>query len=307
LVPWAKPLWSNRLIHKTFDPKSAKTEGIQITQWPLRLNDSEDIKLHVWDFGGQEIMHSTHQFFLTERSLYLLVLNGRQGHEDADADYWLELIHSFGADSPVIVVLNKIKEHPFDVNRGFLQQKFPNIRGFIRTDCETGLGIDELYAAIERETDRLEHLRTPFPASWVAIKNRLAEMADNYISFEQYRDICKTDGEQDRSERKIPSPYTSTAWALPSTTKTTPACGIPTCSTPTGSPTAFTPCSTPKNWPIAKANLKPPASAAIWMPELSPRTPRLSARPDAQVRAVLSVSGRRKPLPHPRPARQAAP
>jgi internalin A len=163
---------------------------------PIRLNDSEDIKLHVWDFGGQEIMHSTHQFFLTERSLYLLVLNGRQGHEDADADYWLELIHSFGADSPVIVVLNKIKEHPFDVNRGFLQQKFPNIRGFIRTDCETGLGIDELYAAIERETDRLEHLRTPFPASWVTIKNRLADMADNYISFEQYRDICKTDGEK---------------------------------------------------------------------------------------------------------------
>mgnify|MGYP006292242467 CR=1 FL=1 len=32
----------------------------------------------------------------------------------------------------------------------------------------------------------------------MTIKNRLAEMADNYIiSFEQYRDICKTDGEKD--------------------------------------------------------------------------------------------------------------
>jgi internalin A len=118
----------NRLIHDKFDPHSAKTEGIQITQWPLRLNHAEDITLHVWDFGGQEIMHSTHQFFLTERSLYLLVLNGRQGHEDEDADYWLELIQSFGGGSPVIVVLNKIHEHPFDVNRGALQQKFPNIR-----------------------------------------------------------------------------------------------------------------------------------------------------------------------------------
>ena len=68
----------NRLIHNTFDPESKKTEGIQITQWPIRLNDAEDIKLHVWDFGGQEIMHSTHQFFLTERSLYLLVYNGPQ-------------------------------------------------------------------------------------------------------------------------------------------------------------------------------------------------------------------------------------
>jgi internalin A len=77
----------NRLIYQVFEPNSKKTKGVQITQWPLRLNDSEDIKLHVWDFGGQEIMHSTHQFFLTERSLYLLVLNGRQGHEDADAEY----------------------------------------------------------------------------------------------------------------------------------------------------------------------------------------------------------------------------
>ncbi|MGF1519117.1 MAG: COR domain-containing protein [Nodosilinea sp.] len=188
---------ANRFIHKTFDPNSQKTEGIQITQWPIILNDFEDVKLHVWDFGGQEIMHSTHQFFLTERSLYLLVLNGRQGHEDADAEYWLELIQSFGGDSPVIIVLNKIKEHPFDVNRGALQQKFPNIREFIATDCETGQGIDHLRAAIERETDALEHLRDPFPASWVAIKDKLSEMADNYISFEQYRAICQTDGETD--------------------------------------------------------------------------------------------------------------
>lgn len=187
----------NRLIHRVFEPNSKKTDGVQITQWPLRLNNAEDIKLHVWDFGGQEIMHSTHQFFLTERSLYLLVLNGRQGHEDTDAEYWLELIQSFGGDSPVIVVLNKIKEHPFDVNRGALQQKFPNIREFIATDCETGQGIDHLRAAIERETDALEHLRDPFPASWVAIKNKLSEMADNYISFEQYRAICQTDGETD--------------------------------------------------------------------------------------------------------------
>jgi internalin A len=189
----------NRLIHDTFDPKSAKTEGIQITKWPLRLNDAEDITLHVWDFGGQEIMHSTHQFFLTERSLYLLVLNGRQGHEDEDADYWLELIQSFGGGSPVIVVLNKIHEHPFDVNRGALQQKFPNIRNFIATDCATETGLAELRAAIEQETDALEHLRDPFPKSWVAIKDRLAQMADNYISFEQYRQFCQHDGETDLS------------------------------------------------------------------------------------------------------------
>ena len=106
-----------QLVEGRFDPNEKKTEGIQITEWPLRLHGHEDVRLHIWDFGGQEIMHATHQFFLTQRSLYLLVLNGREGGEDADADYWLKLITSFGGDSPVIVVLNKIKEHPLDLNR----------------------------------------------------------------------------------------------------------------------------------------------------------------------------------------------
>src|SRR3712207_6975137 len=53
----------------------------------------------------------------------LLVLAGRQGREDADAEYWLSLINSLADRSPVIIVLNKIKEHPFDLNRTALQAK----------------------------------------------------------------------------------------------------------------------------------------------------------------------------------------
>ncbi|HEX8472611.1 MAG TPA: leucine-rich repeat domain-containing protein, partial [Pyrinomonadaceae bacterium] len=135
----------NRLLHNQFRFGEEKTEGIRITEWPLRLNGNEDVRLNVWDFGGQEIMHATHQFFLTQRSLYLLVLNGRAGGEEADAEYWLKLIESFGDESPVIVVLNKIKEHPFDLNRRALRQKYPFIRHFVKTDCaDETIGLDEL-------------------------------------------------------------------------------------------------------------------------------------------------------------------
>ena len=185
------------LVHKKpFDPNKKKTEGIQITAWPLELN-GEKVRLHVWDFGGQEIMHATHQFFLTERSLYLLVLNGREGGEDADADYWLRLIESFGGNSPVIVVLNKIKEHPFDLNRRALEQKYIGIREFVPTDCEDGSGIEKLRRTIERETDRLEDLRVKFPTAWFAIKDRLAGMQKNFLSFEEYRKECEERGERE--------------------------------------------------------------------------------------------------------------
>ncbi len=105
----------NRLVHNRFDPREIKTDGIQTTDWKLQMPRDEAL-LHIWDFGGQEIMHATHQFFLTQRSLYLLVLAGRQGREDADAEYWLHLIASFGADSPVIIVQNRIREHKFTLN-----------------------------------------------------------------------------------------------------------------------------------------------------------------------------------------------
>jgi len=36
--------------------------------------------LNTWDFGGQQIYHATHQFFLTRRSLYVLVDDTRSDH-----------------------------------------------------------------------------------------------------------------------------------------------------------------------------------------------------------------------------------
>jgi internalin A len=198
----------NRLVEKKFFSKEKKTEGIKITEWPLELRDDEKARLNVWDFGGQEIMHATHQFFLTQRSLYLVVINGREGGEDADAEYWLKLIDSFGGNSPVIVVLNKIKEHPFDLNRGALRQKYPNIGEFIKTDCKDATGCANLRKTIERETDRLEHLRDPFPAAWFAIKDKLAgTKKKNYVSFDEYRKLCAKLGETDQNAQEALAGY----------------------------------------------------------------------------------------------------
>jgi internalin A len=110
----------NRLVNDRFNGHEKATEGISITQWNVELNDIEEVKLNIWDFGGQEIMQGTHQFFLTKQALYILVLAVRDGHEDQEAEYWLKLVESFGGDSPVVVALNKIDEFRFDINRKLL-------------------------------------------------------------------------------------------------------------------------------------------------------------------------------------------
>jgi internalin A len=195
----------NRLAHGGYDSEEKKTDGIAITQWPVHVG-TDQVRLNIWDFGGQEIMHATHQFFLTKRSLYLLVLNAREGEQDANVEYWLQLIESFGADSPVLVVINKIKDHAFDLNRRGLQAKFPAIRGFIQTDCDAEIGLEELRQAILRETDRLEHLRDPFPASWFTVKDRLADLPrtekQNFIPFARYQQLCADNGVQEPTSQE---------------------------------------------------------------------------------------------------------
>jgi internalin A len=74
------------LTHNPYNPDKNKTEGISIQNWQIFIND-ESIRVNIWDFGGQEIMHATHQFFLTKLSLYLLVLDARLGEDENRIEY----------------------------------------------------------------------------------------------------------------------------------------------------------------------------------------------------------------------------
>jgi internalin A len=182
-----------------FNSREKTTEGIKIDDWRCPINGKDEITIHIWDFGGQEMMHATHQFFLTTRSLYLLVLNRRVGGCDREADYWFRLIRAFGGkDAPVIVVLNKQKSEHFDVNRGDWLEKYAgNIRGFAATDCEDRKSIAELRAKIQEELQRLDSLKTRFPRRWFAIKNEVSQMPSEYLTFEDYRALCTKYGEPD--------------------------------------------------------------------------------------------------------------
>jgi len=187
----------NTLTGQKFKEGEKTTEGIKIKDWPCPLNREDKVTVHIWDFGGQEMMHATHQFFLTARSLYLLVLNRRPGGIDREADYWFRLVRAFGGkDAPVIVVLNKQKSEPFDVNRGGWLEKYTgNIKGFVETDCEDAKSIARLKEKIQEELQAMQSLKASFPERWFAIKDELSQMKDQYVTYERYREICAKRGE----------------------------------------------------------------------------------------------------------------
>ncbi|KAM3108076.1 leucine-rich repeat protein, partial [Phormidesmis sp. 146-20] len=180
-----------RLTHNTFNPNEAKTPGINIQPCPLP-NGDQTIQLNLWDFGGQRVMHSTHQFFLTRRSLYLLVLDNRKNEPQNRVEYWLKLIETYGGNSPVIIIGNCSDEHPLELKTRTLKKKYPQIKQVLSTSCKTGDGIDQLWQAITNQIDQIPHIRDLFPQAWFDIKTDLEQMRTSYdfISYERYQTLC---------------------------------------------------------------------------------------------------------------------
>ena len=86
------------------------TKGISIHRHDFEMPNGHNFRLNVWDFGGQEIYHATHQFFLTKRSLYVLLDDTRKDDKtvhDAGFKYWLEVADLLGGHSPVLIFQNE--------------------------------------------------------------------------------------------------------------------------------------------------------------------------------------------------------
>jgi small GTP-binding protein len=191
-----------RLLGLDFDPQESQTDGININTLTLKDQQHNDIKLHCWDFGGQQIMHATHQFFLSKRCLYLLVLDDRR---ETDVDYWLKHIQTFGKKAPVIIVINKIDENAhFNLpSQRKLKKDYPNLKQVCRISCATKEGINDLKNAIQNTLPDIELLNTPFPAKWFKVKTAISEQAkkSNFTSYEHYVEICEDNGITEESEQ----------------------------------------------------------------------------------------------------------
>jgi internalin A len=197
-----------RIIHNSFDQNQSKTDGIIVSQSKtdaiLDQENQSPIRLNIWDFGGQEIMHATHQFFLTKRSLYLLVIDARLTEEENRIEYWLKIIQSFGGESPVLIVGNKIDQHPLDIDSTGLQKKYSNIRGVLETSAATGTGIEVLKTTVAAHVNLLPHVHDLLPETWFTVKTRIERSARrlNYVTYDKYLELCNKNKVNDETSQQ---------------------------------------------------------------------------------------------------------
>lgn len=153
----------------------------------------KEVKINLWDFGGQEIYHATHQFFLTKRSLYLFVWEPRKDNDEEDFDYWLNTIRLLSADSPVIIVMNKADVRHKNIDKNAYREKFVNIKEFFEISCVTKQGIVELKQEIENCIKSMAHIGDKIPASWIRVREKIKFIKEDYTNYSNFVSICHED------------------------------------------------------------------------------------------------------------------
>ena len=189
-----------RLMNDGSDPLdyiNQSTPGIVIKDKKYCM-DGRQFQIHYWDFGGQEIMHSMHRIFLTNQTMYVVLINARDDTQGDRAWYWLQNIQSFAPAAPVLLVLNKIDMNTkASVDERGLRGQFPNLTQVVRLSALT-FNQDEFNTNF---TDKLlediaktGYLDAQWPASWLKVKETLAGMSSHYIMGNDYQKICKEAG-----------------------------------------------------------------------------------------------------------------
>jgi internalin A len=208
------------LFHKLIDPNYAiksldETHGINIHEG-LELKNG--FRANLWDFGGQALQYMTHQFFLTPRALYVLLMNPRA--ESPNLSYWFKIIsllgkHQDGEKIKLILVANK---HKGDTTG---TPQYQTLLNYYKADFDeqyfdVNLGESNtlwqaLKEGIEDSLANLPIVKNPLPKKWKVIREALRDEwlihKRPYITSERLAEICEPFGLTEEAQQFLLTGY----------------------------------------------------------------------------------------------------
>ena len=194
-----------KLIDPAFDLNANPTdethginiyEGLEIQQPGSK--DGAVFRANLWDFGGQELQYMTHQFFITPRALYVLLMDARA--ESPNLPYWFKIISLLAKDSDsekvkLLLVFNKKKggtgvPHYQDMLK-YYENDFDY--QFLEVDlAENDKRWECLKETIENQLFDLPIVKNALPKKWGVIREALREESKKrpHITTDRLHEIC---------------------------------------------------------------------------------------------------------------------
>jgi internalin A len=212
--------------------KEPTTDGIQICREVLKVKvktsselfSSTNIKLVLWDFGGQPVYYDTHHFFLTGSSIILVVWDVRDSLDESKVQYWLEAIRArAGKLTPVVLVgthidalgggeqsSHRIESLKEEIKE--LRKRFPGIRNQILCSTLSNTDMIQLKEMLGAIAYELLSVRPPVPERYLTLEKLAIEKGKllirnkelPVITWESFLTLDRENGESvmDEEEKK---------------------------------------------------------------------------------------------------------
>lgn len=173
--------------------------------WDKTNKKYENFTVHFWDFGGQDKYRGINKLLLTDKAIYIIVLDSRA---QSLPDVWLEMVKVYAPHSKVILVANKIDENPrLNINFQYYCDKYPQLYNCLfKISCQypaTGINrIADIVYAIRKIIEEEMNIISPIGRiEWFKIQAEIEKQYTVYkkhiLSKEEYSDICNSVGLSD--------------------------------------------------------------------------------------------------------------
>ncbi len=167
------------------------TAGVDTSLWKP---ENENINIHIWDFAGHVVTHAVHQFFLSERCLYVLVYDGRT-EERNRLEYWLNHIKTYGGNSKVFILVNTRDKHKPEIPINNLKEEYPIAGVYPFSILDDKNDLEEFRnEVVQYIKDNPSWNKETFPANYFKVKEelekRFTETKKESISIDDFKKIA---------------------------------------------------------------------------------------------------------------------
>merc|ERR1719420_1121880 len=139
-----------RFCQGRFNPYHEVTIGAAFLQQIVRLRDGSQLKLHVWDTGGQERFRAMTHLYYRDAAGAVIVYDCTDAHSQASVMYWVHELQSKGpAHCCMAVAANKsdVESKAVDAKQ---MKSYCDEHGllFVETSAKTGENVGHLFESL---------------------------------------------------------------------------------------------------------------------------------------------------------------
>ena len=187
-----------------------RTRGVDIYDWKYQRNKKSHL-IHIWDFGGQVMYDMVHQYFYSQRALYILMDSSRSGANEHDSrlNQLLQSAELFGRNSQMIMIQNEHTGHEKKMDFTVLKKNYPFLTDYCKVNLSTKEGLDELKTILKKHIDKIPGMGVVMPKLWMRVRKEIQKLTNRQSTLElkKFREICTKNGITNEKGQNILSRY----------------------------------------------------------------------------------------------------